>query len=160
MKIMKKSSIISFFILIVLLIGCQSHPDFEAFRAEILDLHKSFIEAHLNKNVDFMVRDISDDYFAVSRGEINKPSPEKMKSDLSGYINNTVFSEYRDLEEPIIGFSKDGSLAWAVFKVKVAGRLSTEDGSERKVDFICAWIALYERQDDKWILLGDVSTFK
>lgn len=160
MKIIKNSLISALFVLIMGMIGCQSHPDFEAFRKEILDLHKGFIEAHLNKNIDFIVHDLSDDYFAVSRGEIDKPTKEEMKSDLSGYINNTDFLEYRDVEEPMIGFSKDGSLAWAVFRVKVAGMLTSEDGSEQKVDFICAWMALYERQDDKWIMLGDASTFK
>ena len=160
MGVRRKSQLPILFVLIGVTIGCQSHPDLKALKKEILDLHEGFIEAHLNKNIDFLVQDLSEDYFAISRGEIKKFTPEEMKSDLSDYINNTVFSEYKDVEEPIIGFSGDGSLAWAVFKVKATGMFTSDDGSEQKLDFICAWLALHERRDDRWILLGDVSTFK
>ena len=127
---------------------------------EILDLHKTEIDAHLNKDVDFFVQDISEDYLAVSGGEIRKPTLEETRLKFSNYLNNTVFAEYRDLCEPIIGFSKDGSLAWSIVQVKVVGRRTMDDGSERDLDFTCAWITLYERQDDKWVRLADVSTFK
>ena len=127
---------------------------------EILDLHKTEIDAHLNKDVDFFVQDISEDYLAVSGGEIRKPTLEETRLKFSNYLNNTVFAEYRDLCEPIIGFSKDGSLAWSIVQVKIVGRRTMDDGSERDLDFTCAWITLYERQDDKWMRLADVSTFK
>jgi len=127
---------------------------------EILDLHKTEIDAHLKKDVDFFVQDISEDYLAVSGGEIRKPTLEETRLKFSNYLNNTVFAEYRDLCEPIIGFSKDGSLAWSIVQVKIVGRCTMDDGSERDLDFTCAWITLYERQDDKWMRLADVSTFK
>ena len=127
---------------------------------EILDLHKTEIDAHLNKDVDFFVQDISEDYLAVSGGEIRKPTLEETRLKFSNYLNNTVFAEYRDLCEPIIGYSKDGSLAWSIVQVKIVGRRTMDDGSERDLDFTCAWITLYERQDDKWMRLADVSTFK
>ena len=127
---------------------------------EILDLHKTEIDAHLNKDVDFFVQDISEDYLAVSGGEIRKPTLEETRLKFSNYLNNTVFAEYRDLCEPIIGFSKDGSLAWSIVQVKIVGRRTMDDGSERDLDFTCAWITLYEQQDDKWMRLADVSTFK
>lgn len=40
------------FLLAVLvpLLGCQKRPDFDTYRAEILGLHKSFIEAHWAKD--------------------------------------------------------------------------------------------------------------
>ena len=147
-------------IFFVTFIGCQSSPDFDIFRSEILDLHKTLIDAHWNKDIDFFTKDISEDYLSVGNGEIRKPTEEEITTQVTDYLNNTTFTEYRDLREPIIGFSKDGSLAWYLVQVKVAGKRTTEDGTERDVDFICAWITLYERQDDTWIRLGEVSTFK
>ncbi|MHA2298604.1 MAG: hypothetical protein ACXADA_21435 [Candidatus Hodarchaeales archaeon] len=134
--------------------------DFESLRSEILAYHNAFIEAHLNKNVDFFVQDIADEYFSVSYGEIRKPTKEEIKSLFTNYLNNTVFTEYRDLSEPIINFSEDGSMAWSLVQVKVKGKQTVENESERDLDFICAWITLYKRQDDKWIRLGEVSSFK
>ena len=141
-------------------VGCQSSPDFEAMKAEILDIHEKFIEAHLEKNVDYFVQDLAEDYVFVARGEITHPTAEEIRSNMSDYLNNTKFSEYRYTQEPLVGFSKDGSLGWSIVRVKVAGNRTLDDGTERETDFICAWITLFERQDNKWIRLGEVSSFK
>ena len=140
--------------------GCQSKPDFEKLRSEILELHKTTIDAHWKKDIDFFTKDISDNYFSVGNGEIRIKTKREITDQFTNYLNNTTFSEYRDLQEPIIGFSKDGSLAWSIVKVKVAGKRKLDDGSVRDLNFTCAWITLYEKQKDKWIRLGEVSSFK
>ena len=48
-------------------------PDLEALREEILDLHKQTIRAHLDKDVEFFTKEISDDYMSVGR---DSPSDE------------------------------------------------------------------------------------
>ena len=144
----------------VVLFGCQSSPDFEALKSEIKALHKTEIDAHWKKDIDFFVRDISEDYMAVANGEIQRPTLEDIRSRFSTYLTNTTFTEYRDVAEPIVGFSKDGSLAWAILQIKVVGKRTTDDGSVRDLDFTCAWLTLYERQGDMWMRLTDVSTFK
>ena len=136
------------------------NPDFEVFRSEIIALHEKEIEAHLNKDIEFFVQDIADDYIAVSYGEIRKPTIEEIRSQFTSYPNNTVFTKYEDLCEPIIRFSKDGSLAWAILQVAVKGRRTRDDRSVKNLDFTCAWITIYERQDDKWIRVTDGSSFK
>ena len=160
MNIMIKNVKILFIILALGFTGCQSSPDFEAMKAELLDIHEKFIEAHLEKNVDYFVQDLAEDYVFVARGEITYPTEEEIRSNMNDYLNNTKFSEYRYTQEPIVGFSKDGSLGWSIVRVKVAGKRTLDDGTERDTDFICAWITLFERQDDKWIRLGEVSSFK
>jgi len=138
----------------------MTNPDFDKLRSEIFELHKQAIKAHLNKDVDFLVHNISENYVSVSKGEIRKPSKDEIKSQFSDYLNNTTFVEYGDLQEPIIEFSDDGSVAWSIVRVKVAGLRTMNDGTEREFDFICAWITLYRRQNDRWIRLGEVSSFK
>ena len=140
--------------------GCRSGPNFDELRTEILDLHKKTIDAHWKKDIDFFVKDISDDYFSVDNGEIRKPTKEEITARFSDYLKRTTFREYRNLQEPIIGFSKDGSLAWSIVRIKVAGRSSRDDGSESELDFSCAWITLYERRGNGWLRLGEVSSFQ
>jgi hypothetical protein len=142
------------------LAGCQASPDPEALRADILGLHKALIDAHLNKDVDFFVQDISEDYLSVSRGEIRAPTVAEIRATFDSYLNNTTFTEYRDLREPIVGYSKDGSIAWSIVQVRVAGRSAMSDGPEREFDSTWAWITLYERQGDRWIRLGEVSSLR
>jgi len=96
----------------------------------------------------------------VGRGEIRHPTKKEITSQFSNYLNNTTFTEYRDLRDPIINFSNDGSIAWPVVQVRVAGKRIMEDRSERDFDNTWAWITLYKRQGNKWIRLGEVSNGK
>jgi len=138
----------------------EPNPDLEALKMEIAEFHKVLIDAHLKKDVDFFVQDLSEDYVSVTGGEIREPTVEEIRSRFSSYLNNTAFTEYKDLQEPIIGISKDGSIAWSIVQVKVAGKRKMEEGVEVELDFICAWITLFERRDDRWLRLGEVSSFK
>jgi hypothetical protein len=158
MKLIKIFSITTLIFLAAALIACQRHPDKDILRSEIMDFHKKFIEDHLNKNIDSFVEDYAKDYIFVAHGEINNPSKDEFTTSFRNYLNSTTFSEYRDLEEPIIGFSKDGSLAWSIAKVKLAGSQTLEDGSQNDFDVTYAWITLFERQGDKWIRTVEVST--
>ena len=98
-------------------------------------------------------------FITVSRGEIHKPTKEETQAMFTNYLENTEFSEYRDLQEPIIGFSKDGSIAWTIVQVKVAGKRKM-DGKEVDLDFVSSWIMLYERHGGKWVKLVNASSFK
>jgi len=141
-------------------IVCQLNPDFKALRLEILELHKKTIDAHWQKDVDFFVKDMAKDFLSVQNGEIQRPQKDEIIRKMSDYLNNTTFTEYRDLEKPLIGFSKDGTIAWSIVRVKVAGKRKMADGTERDLDFTCAWITLYEHHGDKWLRLAEVSNFK
>lgn len=140
--------------------ACQSDIDFELYEKEILVLHQEMIDAHLNKDVGWFTKDISDNYFSVGRGEIRFPLPEETSAKFRNYLNNTEFTEYHDLQDPIVKFSKDASLAYLIVQVKVAGEQKIETDSTESFDMTWAWITLYERQANKWIRLGEVSNYK
>ena len=140
--------------------GCRPAPGTDSDREEILALHREVIRAHFDGDIGFFTRDISGDYFSVSGGEIRYPSPEEIETDFRDYLENTEFSRYEDLEEPVIGFSDDGSLAWSIVRVKVEGERRVNPDSTRALDFTCAWITLYRRESGRWIRLGEVSSFE
>jgi hypothetical protein len=142
---------------VLLLQGCRPEPDFEALREEILSLHLASIEAHLNKDVDFFTRDVADDYVVVSNADVFHPTEEQTKAQFSNYLNRTDFTEYRDLRDPIIGFSDDGSVAWSIVQVKVAGVQTSDDGQQQFVNFKSAWINLFKRDSNRWIRITNVS---
>ena len=134
--------------------------DFETLRQEILEHHRRAIQAHWDKDVDFLVGDMSDDFFSVSNGEIRHPGREEARATFTDYLTHTTFTEYRDLVEPEVGFSDDGSVAWANVQVKVSGIRRDDDGSTRPMGFTCAWLTLYRRVGDGWTRIGEVSTWK
>ncbi|MGD8566023.1 MAG: hypothetical protein PVF96_06715 [Candidatus Bathyarchaeota archaeon] len=75
----------------------MTDPDFDQLRSEILEIHKQGIEAHLNKDVDFFIKNIFENYVSVSKGEIRRPLKDEIKLQFSNYLDNTTFVEYRDL---------------------------------------------------------------
>jgi hypothetical protein len=133
--------------------------DFEKLKQEILDHHRRTIKAHWDKDVKFLVQDLSEGFFSVTEGEIRHPGKSEVRAALKDYLTRTTFTEYRDLVEPEVGFSDDGSVAWANVQVKVSGE-RLDDGTRRPMDFVCAWLTLYRRVGDSWMRLGEVSTWK
>lgn len=156
----KFQSLIIYLLITIVAAACSSKPDFEKYRIEILNLHHQMIDAHLTKDVGWFTKDISDDYFSVGRGEIRFPEKDETTSRFNDYLNNTEFTEYRDLQEPIVKFSKDASLAYLIVQVKVVGEQKVAHDSIDSFDLTWAWITLYKRDGDKWIRLGEVSNHK
>jgi ketosteroid isomerase-like protein len=139
-------------------VSCRQTPDLDSLRAEILELHRSFIHAHLAKDAASIARPTSPDYLSVANGTVTQMDAQQVEEMLSGYLDATEFSVYRDVEDPIIGISRDGSVAWTVVQVRVGGTSSMPDGSEQAFDTVWAWISLYQRDGDRWLRMVDVST--
>ena len=138
----------------------KKNLDYELFREELLEHHRRSIQAHWDKDIEYLISDLSPEFFTISNAEIKHPTVEAQRDAFTDYLNHTTFKEYTDLMEPEIGFSDDASLAWMNVKVKVSGTRGNSDGSSDTVDFICAWLTLYSRVEDHWLRLGEVSTWK
>ena len=128
--------------------------DIKTLKKELVILHRKEIEAHFTKDVDFLLKNVSSDFMSVNGGKISFPSVEEMRESFTLYLDNTEFSKYVDLCDPIIGFSGDGSIAWSTVQVRVEGK-----SSDDVIAFTCAWITLYKRKEDRWIKFTEVSSF-
>ncbi len=102
----------------------------------------------------------SDSFFSVDRGEVSFPSAAEREAMFRSYLGATTFTEYRDLRKPIVRVSGDGSLAWMVVQVEVSGTQRAPSGAERSLEFVSAWVMLYEKRDGEWVRAGVASTFK
>ncbi len=156
-----RTLVLFFSLFILILSGCGTgEPDFEKMRSEILALHKAMIDAHLKKDVDYIVDCFSDDFIFVANGNITTRTKEQHREIFNSYLSNTDFSEYKDVSDPVIRFSKDGSTAWSIVKVRVVDKRKSDDGSVKDRSIVYAWITIYERKDNKWVRTVEVSTNK
>ena len=155
---MYRTKLILFLITLLMMSSCKKSPDYNTIRSEILNLHRAFIQAHLDKDASFIANPTSPEYIFVSGGEIRKITPAELEDNLSDYLDATEFTEYHDIADPIIGISRDGLLAWSIVKVRTAGTRMNSQGSEVDFDIQWAWITLYEKKNDHWIRIVDVST--
>ena len=126
---------------------------------ELIRLHQAVLQAHLDGDVEALLAAESADYVVANRGEISHPSLEERRSMFSHYLGRTEFTEYRDLTEPIVWVSADGTLGWVIAQVMAKGVQMTAEGPQ-PLDFISAWIELYEKRDGRWWRTGNVSNFK
>ncbi len=128
-------------------------------QAIILGEHKRIIDAHLKRDVEGMLEGAAEDYVLVNRGEISYPTIDERRRRFSNYFSVTDFAEYKDLVQPIIHVSDDGTTAWLIAQVEVIGKQELPEG-DQSFRFISAWIELYEKRNGKWVQTGNVSNFK
>jgi hypothetical protein len=130
--------------------------DEDALRA----LHAKVIRAHRESNPGLLFEDASPDFVQANRGEIQRPTVEERRARFASYLGKTTFEEYRDLVEPIVKVSKDGTLGWVIVQVRARGVQTTDAGTKEPIEFVSAWIELYEKRGGRWISTGNLSNFK
>lgn len=123
-------------------------------------LHEKAMRAHRQSNADLLLEDDAENYVLVNRGEVSRPTLAQRRARLSSYLQSTTFEEYRDVTEPIVTVSKDGTLGWVVVQIHARGVQRTMPGKEEPLDFTSAWIELYEKRGGRWYSVGNVSNFK
>jgi len=123
-------------------------------------LHAKVMRAHLESNVELILEDDATEYVVASRGEIARPTPDDRRKRLGPYLRSIAFQEYRDLIEPVVSVSADGSLGWVVVQIQARGVRTTESGAKEPTAYVSAWIELYRKLDGRWHRVGNVSNFK
>lgn len=132
----------------------------EADARELLKLHEEALRAHLDSDIDLLLAAEADESVIASRGEVSTRATEERKEFLGPYLQQTRFSIYRDLIPPIVKVSADGSLGWVIAQVEAQGEQTAADGTVERLEFVSAWIELYEKRDGRWLRVGNVSNFK
>ena len=127
---------------------------------QLLAAHQQVIQAHLEKDVPGWLDGEADNYISANRGQIAYPSKADRAAMRKPYLEQTEFSEYRDLVPPIVKISEDGTLGWLIAQVKVVGVRTMPNGQTFKIDAVWAWIELYEKIDGRWLNIGNLSNEK
>jgi hypothetical protein len=117
-------------------------------------------KAHFDRNVDLFLSEFADSMISVNKGKVSVTAPDENRERISEYFGRVEFVKWDDVAEPVIRFSDDGSLCYAVIQKQVI--LSSPDSLGRKrmdtTDF--AWASVYRKQRGKWKVECNVSTNK
>lgn len=145
----------------LLLVGCATGGAPSPSDAQkLLTLHEEVMRAHRESDVELLLKAEEDDYVVAGRGEITRPDRNARRERLGPYLTATRFSTYADKVPPIVKVSSDGSLGWVIVQVEARGEQTTPSGAVRPLEFVSAWIELYEKKDGRWVRVGNVSNFK
>jgi len=144
---------------LVLAFACGAPaPDLEQDRAELLRLHDEARTAHLERRADLMVASFDDSLRSVSGGEVTVSSPDENRTRMQQYFDRSTFQAWDDIEPPYLRISPDGRMAWKIVRKRV--RLTAPDSTGRPVaeDVVYAWVEIYEKPQDRWVLKAVAST--
>lgn len=152
---MKKSIIL---LTTVFVLACSNEVDLKTARKEITDLLQQERKAHFDRNVELFMSEFADSMISVNKGIVSISTPEQHRQRIGKYFGSVEFIKWDDLAEPLIRFSEDGSLAYAVIQKQVI--LSYPDTLGKKfidtTDY--AWVSIYRKQKGEWKVECNVST--
>lgn len=148
-----------YFNVMLLLLGCQSSENrLENPTQEIKKLLEQSRKAHFEGDINLFVSDIAEGLISVNAGKVSITTPSKMKSGMSGYLQNTHFIKWDDEMEPIIRFSEDKSMAYAIVRKLVISKDKNAIASAPADTSRYAWISVYRKIDNEWKMESIVST--
>jgi hypothetical protein len=148
------------FVLLAGATGALAGPAPASDADELRALHAKVMRAHRESKIDILMEDEAPDYVIANRGKISGPTLDQRRNGLGPYLRSTAFSEYRDMVEPVVKVSADGTLGWVVVQVQARGVQTSDAGKKEPVEFQSAWIELYEKRQGRWLRVGNVSNFK
>lgn len=127
---------------------------------QLLALHDALLRAHLAGDAEQVVAPQAGEFVQANRGAVARADRAARKAQVGGYLKRTRFSVYRDQIPPIAKVSADGTLGWVVAQVEAKGEQTGPDGTPEPLEFVSAWVELYEKRDGRWAAVGNVSNFK
>ena len=144
----------------MLLTACSSRVDLEAEKKTIISMLQMERKAHFDRNVELFVSEFADSMISVNKGEVSIDAQNLHKERIGKYFDKVKFIEWDDVAEPIIRFSEDGSLAYAIIQKEVILTYVDSIGNPRIDTAHYAWSSIYRKRDSEWKIECNISTNK
>jgi hypothetical protein len=96
---------------------------------------------------------VAEHVWEASRGGLNRLTRTELRDRFAAYFSSVRYSVWDDLEPPHVAVSADGLSAWMAVVIE-AKLTATGDNTSREVAFDSSWIAVYEKQDGQWLMVG------
>ncbi|MBL7740349.1 MAG: nuclear transport factor 2 family protein [Chitinophagaceae bacterium] len=158
MSLVRRNIIPGFAIMITLISSCSSKPDLVKEAAAIRNLLEQEQKAHFARDADLFVAEFADSMISVNRGVVKVPGLQENKERISKYFSSVQFIKWDDLADPIIRFSDDASLAYAVIQKEVILTYPDTSGKPFYDTTRFAWTSVYRKHGGEWKVECNTST--
>jgi hypothetical protein len=149
-----------YFIVALLLASCRSADSNDEDIIAIKNILQQERQAHFNKDVNLFLSEFAPGMYSVNKGVVAQLPIEEHRKKVEAYFNSVKFIKWDDFTEPVIKFSDDHSLAYAIVQKLVI--LETKDSAGKitmdTTNF--AWTSIYRKHQNGWKLECDISTNK
>ena len=125
-------------------------------KAELLALHETTRQAHLQGDAALVAGTIADQLLLAENGSIRTQSNAAAEQFFTSYFKRVRYREWRDVTPPAVIVSADGTLAWMAVGVE-AHYTRLDKPAEAEKSFKSSWIATYQRDKCRWRMTGIAS---
>lgn len=144
----------------VLFISCSPKIDLLNEKAAIRNLLQQERKAHFERDVELFISEFADSMISVNKGKISVATPDENKKRIGSYFGRVEFIKWDDVKDPVIRFSDDGSLAYAIVQKQVIVSYPDSLGKTLIDTTDYAWASVYRKQKGDWKVECNVSTNK
>ncbi|MDJ0916878.1 MAG: hypothetical protein QNJ05_03875 [Woeseiaceae bacterium] len=137
--------------------GCVTIQTADSDIATLKAMHENVLEFHRQGKLEAWLAQEADVVVSANRGQVSFSSADERRARREPYLSSTTFDVYRDLREPVVKVSDDGTLGWVIAEVEMKGSSLSESGERVAFEAVWAWIELYEKQGGAWKAVGNVS---
>ena len=118
----------------------------------LLDLHSKAREAHLEGDANLLAQGVADRFMDVGRGHFDWTTREQFRERFTKVFSTNKYSSWENAVPPVVYIAPDGKTGWMAVQLK-AELTTQQDGKHpEKLNFDMAWMANYEKQNDKWLM--------
>jgi hypothetical protein len=147
-------------LLTAIVTGCLQKKDAEKSKQKIIQLLQQEQKAHFDRNVDLFISEFADSMISVNKGKVTIGTPGDNRTRIERYFGSVKFIKWDDMAQPIIRFSDDGSLAYAVIQKEVIVTYPDTLGKTFYDTTYFAWTSIYRKQRGEWKVECNISTNK
>ncbi|HEV7780936.1 MAG TPA: nuclear transport factor 2 family protein [Chitinophagaceae bacterium] len=144
----------------VMLCSCKSKPDLAKEKKAILAILQQERKAHFDGDVELFISGFADSMVSVSKGMITTPTREEYRERFGDYFSKVKFIRWDDVNEPVIRFSDDASLAYAIIQKEIILSYPGSPGKTIIDTTAYAWVSIYRKLNGVWKGEVNVSTNK
>ena len=146
-------------ILIAPITGCGKKETVKSDLEKIMNLHKAQQVSHFREDIALFVNQFSDSMIAVKDGRITINNKDSATKRIQEYFNKVVIKKWEDVNEPMVSFSKDSSMAYMVVDKMIVIEYANDQNKLVEESTHFAWVVILVRQPDgEWKIVCNVST--
>jgi len=134
--------------------------DLDQETAELLRIHAQDRQAHFGLDPALILEHQGEPFVTVGNGRIDEASRDEVGAHFARYFAGAAYDEWDDLEPPRIRISTDATLAWMIVRNRVRRSQTQPDGTFVQRQFVYAGLTGYEKRNDTWYRIANVSTFE
>jgi hypothetical protein len=109
-------------------------------------------------DADLLTSDMADFVWESSRGGLNRISRAEIRDRFAAYFATVSYSVWDDLQPPHVAVAPGGDSAWMAVEIEARLTATNDDGDAQDVAFESSWISVYEKRDDRWLMVGIASS--